>query len=233
MTTTSPKQSGIGRRRQAAAKEGTDAYRARYDELVQAAARVFKKKGYGRATVGDIAREMGTDRATVYYYVPNKASLFRLAVRQKLLENTEHIESIALSDATAPDKLRAAIRGLMKSFHESYPALYIYVQEDLNRLDTDDDEWASEMKQLGRRYDAAMIRVIEEGLADRSLHSLLPPKAIAFSIIGMLNWSYRWFREDGLLSGEEIGDALADVVLGGLTDTRAAGRPVKPSRSRR
>jgi AcrR family transcriptional regulator len=230
MTASAEDVSGIGRRRQAAAVEGSAAYRQRFDELVQAAAQVFREKGYGRATVGDIAKAMGTDRATVYYYVPNKAALFRLVVREKLLENTRQIEAIAASSEPGPHKLRAAIRGLMTSFHESYPYLYVYVQEDLSRLETEDNEWSREMAQLGKRYDRSLIRIVQQGLADGSLHSPLPPKVLAYSIIGMLNWSYRWFQVDGPMSGAEIGDALADLVLSGLTPATAAA-PATAGRS--
>lgn len=222
--------SGIGRRRQAASIEGSDVYRQRFDGLVQAAARVFKEKGYKGATIGDIAREMGSDRATVYYYVPNKASLFRLVVREKLLENTDTIEAIAATDAPAPDKLGRAIAGLMASFHESYPYLYVYVREDLTRLDGEADEWAKEMKSLGQRYDAAMIRIVEAGLADGSLRSPLPPKALAYSIIGMLSWSSRWFQPDGAMSGAEIGAGLADLVLSGLAQPAAERGAVRRRR---
>jgi AcrR family transcriptional regulator len=219
--------SNIERRRRAAAVEGTTAYKQRFEALVQAAASVFKDKGYNRATVGDIANEMGADRASVYYYVPNKAALFRLVVREKLAENTARIEAIAKGAAPAPDKLREAIRHLMASFHESYPYLYVYVQEDLGQVKSSDDEWTREMTGLGHRYDAAMIRIVRQGLRDGSLKSPLPPKVLAYSIIGMLNWSYRWFREDGAMTGTELGDALADMVLSGVTSNagRSAVRP--------
>ena len=221
MTSETDDASGIERRRRAAAEDGTAAYKQRFEELVAAAARVFREKGFGRATVGDIAREMGTDRATVYYYVRNKADLFRLVVREKLAENTRRIEANAKAPTPASEKLRAAIQDLMTSFHESYPYLYVYVQEDVRRVDSTDDDWTREMTGLGRRYDAAMVRIIKQGLADGSLESPLPPKVLAYSIIGMLNWSYRWFRVDGPLTGAEIGDALADLVLSGLAANAA------------
>jgi AcrR family transcriptional regulator len=215
--TATPSSSRIGRRREAAVDDGTANYHERREAIVRAGAQVFKQKGYDRATLGDVARALGTDRATLYYYVPNKAELFRLVVRDVLVGNMEAVEALATSSEPAPARLATAIRLLMQSFHENYPYLYVYVQEDVRRVGGVNSDWSPDMVEFGRRYDAAVVRIVEQGFEDGSLRSALPAKLVAYSIVGMLSWSYRWFREDGSLTGIEIGDALAAMVLDGLT----------------
>ncbi len=54
----------------------------RVSSLVQAAIRVFSHKGFRRAQMADIAREMGVSAGLLYSYVESKEALFYLVVDQ-------------------------------------------------------------------------------------------------------------------------------------------------------
>ncbi|MBW1999043.1 MAG: hypothetical protein JRJ29_13910 [Deltaproteobacteria bacterium] len=78
----------------------------------------------------------------------------------------------------------------------------------------------------------------------RKLHrvcgnSIEPVSVTTFAIFGMLNWSYRWFKEDGKLTIQEVAERLADILfygmLGkdrGLTSSRK-NQPSRQGRNRR
>lgn len=53
----------------------------RFDQLVDAATRVFIEAGYKRTQMADVADAMGVAKGTVYLYVESKEALFDLAVR--------------------------------------------------------------------------------------------------------------------------------------------------------
>jgi AcrR family transcriptional regulator len=53
---------------------------SRIDQLLEAAAKVFISRGYKRAAMSDIAREMGVAPGTIYLYVESKEALFHLLV---------------------------------------------------------------------------------------------------------------------------------------------------------
>ncbi len=77
----------------------------RKDEILQAALRVFAKKGYKAATNKDIAAEAGVTTAALYYYFPSKEAMFDevLAARKAPLKDVR----AALNDFgdLPPDKL--------------------------------------------------------------------------------------------------------------------------------
>jgi AcrR family transcriptional regulator len=54
----------------------------RVSHLVKAAIRVFSRKGFRRAQMADIAREMGVSPGLLYSYVESKEALFYLVVDQ-------------------------------------------------------------------------------------------------------------------------------------------------------
>ena len=214
--------SGIGRRRAAAKADGGAAYQQRRQEILQTAARVFKERGLEGASLGQIAEAVGTDRASLYYYVGSRTELFNDVVREPVRANVEMAEAICRKDVPAPAKLRELAANLMRSYADNYPFPYVYIQEDLSRLGDRGDEEAHEMN---RRFDAAIIGIIEQGLADGSLRSDVPAREIAFGFIGMLNWTHRWFDPDSAgADPAAIGDHFADIVLEGLATRRSRRR---------
>jgi AcrR family transcriptional regulator len=191
--------SGIGRRRAAARDEGKAAYRERRAEIVLAAAAMFKRKGYRGTNLGDVADALGLDRASLYYYIGSKEELFHDVV------------------GTPAEKLRTLVVGLMNSYAESYPFLYVYIQENLNQVSRDRSAWAREMRGYNKRYENVVVDIVQAGLDDGSFRSPGPASVIAYGIIGMVAWTNRWFNpNESLVSAQQIGSAYAETLLAGL-----------------
>lgn len=57
----------------------------RLDQIISAALRVFGEKGYRRAQMADVAREMGVSPGTLYSCVTGKEALFYLMIDRALL----------------------------------------------------------------------------------------------------------------------------------------------------
>jgi AcrR family transcriptional regulator len=55
---------------------------SRLDDVIAASIRVFQAKGYRRAQMADVARELGLTAGALYGYVESKAALFDLVVRR-------------------------------------------------------------------------------------------------------------------------------------------------------
>lgn len=208
----------MGKRRAAAQAEGGAAYQQRRQEILKAAAQVFKEKGLQGASLGEVADALGTDRASLYYYVGSRQELFADVVREAVEGNVAMAEAIRAKDVPAPVKLRELAVSLMQSYADNYPFLYVYIQEDLSRLGDRNEEAHA----LNRKYDAAVIGIIQQGLDEGSLRAEASARTIAFGFIGMLNWTHRWFDPGHRgPAAQEIGNAFADMVLSGLEVPRS------------
>jgi len=216
--------SEIARRRATARAEGGRSYQRKRAALLSAAAKVFREKGYRGATLNDIAAELGTERGSLYYYVSGKEELFHEIVTVASAANVTRLAEISQGPGTPVDKLRAAVVALMSSYDEHYPYLYVYVQEDIGQLAGTDTRFAEDMKAIDRDYTRAFTDLVQEGLDDGSLQSPAPARVVANGIIGMVNWTHRWYRQDGRLSAPEIGEAFAAMALEGLRTTRPRSR---------
>ncbi len=214
--------SGIGRRRAAALDEGGAAYQERRAEVIRAAGEVFKRNGYRGTKIGDIGEALNMDRATVYYYVGSKEELFHQVVGDAVEKNCLRAEAIVQDPGPADEKLRTLITELMVSYADAYPYLYVYIQEDLRSVKA--SQWARTMSRFTKRYENAVVAIVEDGVEEGTFAIDTQPWVIAFGIIGMVAWSNRWFDpNDSPVPAREIGAAYAETVVGGLV-RNAPGR---------
>lgn len=217
--------SGIANRRAVARGGDNPAYRQRRAEILRAAARVFKSKGLAGANLGDIAAEAGSDRASLYYYVGSKEELFHEVVREAVEANIGWARKFRMSEDPAPQKLRQMIISVMQSYRDNYPILYVFVQENLTRMPEKYSEWSREMRRSNREFENIFIEVIEQGIEQGTIRDTGSPTTIAYGVLGMVGWTYRWFNpETSQSTAEEIATTFADTVLYGLQTGR---RPAK------
>lgn len=210
--------SGIGRRRAAAQKDKSNpAYIKRRREIIEAAARVFKRQGYGGTSLNDIAAELETDRANLYYYVSSKHELFEEVVTEAIALNIERAETVSAGEGRPHEKLRVIIEELMNSYAENYPFLYVYIQENLSHVEGGSAAWAEKMREINRRYEKLVIDIIQQGYDEGTLRDVGPAWVVAYGIIGVVGWTNRWFDPArSKADAQTIGRTYAELVLGGL-----------------
>ncbi|SDG98984.1 TetR/AcrR family transcriptional regulator [Klenkia brasiliensis] len=210
--------SAIGRRRAAAQDGDRAAYRERRQEIIAAAAGLFKSHGFRGTSIGQIAEALGTDRATLYYYVGSKEELFDEVVSDAVRANVARAEAIRDGAGDAPDKLRRLVTELMDSYAASYPFLYVFIQENLSHVGQKRADWSAEMRGLNRAYQDCVTAIIESGIAEGTIRPVAEPWVLAYGLIGMVGWTNRWFNpEKSDVDAATIGRAYADVLLDGLT----------------
>lgn len=209
-------QSKIAKRRKAAKVDPGASYQAKRQEIAEAAARVFNRLGLKGASLSAVANELGIDRANLYYYVSSKEQLFDEIVRSVLEENDALARRIAESNLSPSRKLRELISAFMRSYADNYPLLYIYIREDLSHVSDKRSSWSDDMRSLNRSIERSVISIIEQGFEDGTLRRIGSSRLVAYGILGMLNWTHRWYRPDGEESPMEIGNVFAEFALAGL-----------------
>ncbi|UZK68600.1 TetR/AcrR family transcriptional regulator [Sphingomonas sp. S1-29] len=209
--------SGIGRRRLAASEESSAGYKAKREEIGQAAIRVFHRLGYDRASMTAVADEMGVDRASLYYYVSSKEALFDDVVRAAVERNYEIAQQIEQSALAPRAKLRDLVMLLMASYGEHYPLFYIFIRENMSDVGHQRAQWAKDMGRVNRKTTDMVIAIIEEGYADGSFRNVGPSDIVAYGVLGVLGWTHRWYRPDqSAASAEQIGRTYAEMIVTGL-----------------
>jgi AcrR family transcriptional regulator len=185
---------------------------AKKQQILEAAAKVFRRKGYDRATLRDIAREARLLPGSLYYHIRSKEDLLRLIVEQPIRDLYAQLEDLVVAEAPAAEKLGRAIAVHLHAFDTHYPSLFVYLQ---NLLQVDAMRRRPLQKQA-KRYEECWQRLLVQGIQSGEFPRNLDVKVATFAILGMCNWMHRWYRQGGRLSIDDIIQQLARLVLNGL-----------------
>lgn len=181
------------------------------ENILEAAAQVFRQKGFHGASMQDIAEAVNLQKASLYHHVSSKQEIL-LALLDRALELLfERISAIAVQDMPADEKLRQMIRAYLQILAENtdLSAVLLFEHRSLER------------KQHARhvpnrdRFEALWRAVLEEGMSEK-IFQCDDSKLTARAILGIMNWTITWYRPEGPLEIGEIADHYSNLLLNGL-----------------
>jgi hypothetical protein len=114
----------------------------------------------------------------------------------------------------------------MISYAQNYPLLYLYIREDLSNISGKRSEWSQRMRDHNRSIEQSFVGIVEQGFADGSFRRVGSARTVAYGILGMLNWTHRWYRPERSETAEEVGKTFAEMVLSGLESPYQASGPL-------
>lgn len=182
------------------------------EQLIDIAAELFDKKGYAQTSINDIAKALGLGRSAVYHYFRNKEEILAALVDAEALTPSHFLQELSGEPGlTATERLRrAVVDSVIRRL--SSGARFIL----LSRLEAQIPEELGPVYKLGRRHIYEFyVRCISEGIESGEFRSI-DPKVAAFAVIGMANWTSRWYTPSGPLTSVAIADIIADFALQGL-----------------
>jgi TetR/AcrR family transcriptional regulator, cholesterol catabolism regulator len=198
---------------------------ATLDDIIAAAAKVFRTKGYHAATVRDIAEEVGILKGSLYHHFESKEALLYLVIKEPIAQMYRTIVEIAETDASATEKLRRALVAHLEAFDRHYPHFSVYLRE----RESVKRRFREMIGFSPKEYERCWQRILQEGVDQGEFRPDLDIQVASYGLLGMLNWLYKWYDPNGRLSVHEVAEQFTGIVLGGL----AAEGPVDKSTRRR
>lgn len=209
-----PATSEIGRRRAERRISTGRKSDERWTAILQGAAVVFGRLGYGQATLEDVAAEVGVNRASLYYYVGTKEELLIALLYRPIHQMTANMFAIAQQDLPSDEKLRRVLQQYAADMTAT-PELSIFLAENLHQVMSGRE--AMDIVENADEYGKGFAAIIQAGIDDGTFRRDLDPRVCTMAILGMFNWTHRWYRPNGPLTLEEIGRQFAELALSGIT----------------
>ncbi len=181
------------------------------ENILQAAALIFQQKGYHATSMQDIADAVDLKKGSLYHHVDSKQDILFAILNEALELILERLQFVAEQDIPPEQKLRRAMKTYF-SFLAENPSLSSVLLLEYRSL----EEHYKELH-IPRRDQVDQIwrELIREGTTRGDFHDL-DPGLVPKALLGVLNWTITWYREDGALSAEEIADQFTDLFLVGL-----------------
>ena len=188
---------------------------SRERDIVATAARLFKEKGYRATTLEDIAAAVGMLKGSLYYYIRSKEELLYLVVRDPIRQVYSELEAIVAADLPFTEKIARAMTNHMTVFHLHYPHIAVYLHDYRHLMDKLEQNVIETPKQYQRLWDA----LLRQGIAAGEIRGDVDVTMAGYALLGMCNWSYRWYNPCGRLSPQEIAAVFTKIALQGLVRT--------------
>lgn len=179
------------------------------ERITEAALHLFEENGFHAVTVDKIVQESGTSKGGFYHNFKSKDELlytihdsFITYVLDKAHEAYEKFN-------TPAQRLYETVKSFVMMFDMYRPHVTVFYQESLYLS----PEYFQSIKQKREEYKQMMFKVVKEGIDQGEFRSELPIPITSMAIFGMINWTYKWYKSEGLYSIQEIGEIYADFVL--------------------
>ncbi len=188
------------------------------EEILLAAATIFRRKGFHGASMQDIADAVGLQKATLYHHVHSKQEILLELLDRALDLLIADLEAIAAQEGSAAGKLRQAIRSYLTRLAKQADLASVLLLE-YRSLEPD-----LRRRHISRRdkFESLWRRILRQGM-DQGEFRVVDERIAGAALLGVQNWSITWFRPNGRLSTAELADQFADLLLRGL-EAGAAGR---------
>ncbi|HUN91974.1 MAG TPA: TetR/AcrR family transcriptional regulator [Burkholderiaceae bacterium] len=182
----------------------------RRDDLIVAAARLFREKGYRGATMRDIGRAINMRSGSPFYHFASKQDLLYACIHDGLRTCLVALEGIDRRDLAAEDYFRALTRMHLAYLLESRDGIVPLVVGEWHHLEGPHREAVLDLR---RRFESlwlgAFTRLKEARLVGRA------DQRACWYYLGAMHAVTGWYRPGGRMSVARIADDLADWVLGG------------------
>jgi AcrR family transcriptional regulator len=180
--------------------------------VFEVAAEVFHRKGYDNTSMSDVATAAGLTKAGLYHHVSSKESLL-FTVLDSGLDLTESYVMEPLKAIADPlERLKAMIELHLRLVLEERNLEVTGLLHECKTLAPADRARINRRKKEYVNMSTAVIAEVIQKYKIRNIE----PKLAAFALLGMLNWTYQWYKPSGSSSREQVVETFQRIFLQGI-----------------
>jgi AcrR family transcriptional regulator len=204
-------------------------YLARRLEILRAAGREFRTRGFTETGMREIATAAALSPANLYNYFRGKHEILYFCQDNSLDRLIASLEEARHLRLSAAERLRLVIVSHLRCVLDEVEgsAAHLLQTSLPHRLQRS-------LVSKRDRYEDGVRQLIISGIRSREFVSCDPALATR-AVLGALNWSVRWFSPEGALTATQIADGFADYLIRGLLakpETPPRNRPAPKTRYR-
>jgi len=191
-------------------------------------AQLFRDRGFDSTSVSDIARALGLTKAGLYHHFDSKEALLFEIMMFGLDKVRDEVILPVRAIGDPEERLRQLITRHARITTRGHGAV-AHLQDEIRALPPP----ARKQVEHRMRVYFDLVRGTLDELRAAGRLCNVDTTVATFSLIGMILWLPRWFRQDGRLSQEQVASEVAKLATSGLVRPRAARTARGPRRLRR
>ncbi len=183
----------------------------RKEQIVAAAAQLFRNKGYNATTMRDLAEQVGMEAASLYNHIKSKEEILQYLCFKISDQYISQLNQIDQNNNSAAAKIREIIR------------LHIRIATtDVASVHVANNEWKhlsepflTDFVAARRSYEKKFVSIIQSGI-DRQEFVDLHPTVALFTILSAVRWIELWYKPSREVSILELEQNIISMLMQGL-----------------
>ncbi|HLR01507.1 MAG TPA: TetR/AcrR family transcriptional regulator [Virgibacillus sp.] len=182
--------------------------------MIQSALLLFEENGYHGVTVNQIVDDVGTSKGGFYHHFKSKDELL-FVIHDTFITYVLEKAQAANETYTSPTKkLQAIIKSFVKVFDLYKAHIAVFYQEHIYL----NEQYESLINQKRDQFKEMIMDAVREGKTSGEFRRDLSVEITGMAILGMVNWTYKWYKKSGAKTIEDIGDIYINLILHALLD---------------
>ena len=179
--------------------------------ILEKASKLFREKGFGAASMRDLAEHVGVEAASLYNHIQSKSEILQAICFKVANEFISHLEVVEASNQSTLKKMETIIRLHIRMMLDQYE--YVYIS---------DHEWRhlpepylSNFLNQRRSYRKRLADLIEQGIQKGEMKNIEPYVAV-LTILSAVSGIDSWQRSRKSISAEVLETNMVTYLIEGL-----------------
>ena len=180
--------------------------------LLNAATNLFYQKGYPNTTIREIGQKAGISNSIIYHYFKNKEEMLSEIIQ---VASKDLVNALVEIQQEVEDPVEC-----LKEMLTTHMLVWCLKRKREAKIIVADDYWLTgKRREANRSVQRQIYRLYIdklEALRENRLLEYIDLKVLAFTIFGAINSFFRWYREGGSLSKEDVAQNVIAIVFNGI-----------------
>ena len=184
--------------------------------IIEKASKLFREKGFGAASMRDLAEHVGVEAASLYNHIQSKAEILQAICFRVANEFISHLDSVEASNQPVLKKMEMIIRFHIRMMMDQYE--YVYIS---------DHEWRhlpepylSNFLNQRRSYRKSLADLLEEGISREEIKNIDPYVAI-LTILSAISGIESWQRSRKHITADVLENNMVKYLIEGLKNEKS------------
>ena len=180
----------------------------RRGDIIRAAGRLFRQKGYNGTTIRDIADAVNMRSGSPFYHFKSKHEILFIVTTEGIEVMLKNLEAALANELPPRESFEACVTTHLNYLlgpGRDFAWVMLYESRLLDPAERE------VVHRMSARYEAVFSGVLDRLHANGDLAdaSVVTRKLI----LGTMNWSAQWYNQDGASNPSEIAKHICDLVL--------------------
>lgn len=186
-------------------------YEDRKQKILDASSQLFAKNGYHKASVSSIAIECDMSKALLYHYYPSKQEI----LYNVMLEHVEELDVLAKATMETDLPAEAALKKIIEQYLNIYKTRVNQHHLLINELDSLTAIQKNKIIEIQNNV-VDVFADLAEAICPTSLERHHAKTAISMLMLGMINWTYIWYKPEGSISSSQLANIITCLFIDGI-----------------